>query len=37
MQLGLQSAPVVHIHLAAEGDRRPASGRSAPIVYDFSK
>ncbi|PIL24082.1 transporter [Ganoderma sinense ZZ0214-1] len=35
-KLGLQSAPVVHIHLAAEGDRRPASGRSAPIVYDFS-
>ncbi|TBU65726.1 oligosaccharyl transferase subunit OST3/OST6 family [Dichomitus squalens] len=35
-RLGLQSAPVVHIHLPVEGDRRPASGRTAPIVYDFS-
>ena len=36
-QLGMQSAPVVHIYLPTDGPRRPASGRNAPIVYDFSK
>ncbi|KAI0748221.1 oligosaccharyl transferase subunit OST3/OST6 family [Daedaleopsis nitida] len=35
-KLGMQSAPVVHIYLPVDGPRRPASGRNAPIVYDFS-
>ncbi|KAI8998550.1 oligosaccharyl transferase subunit OST3/OST6 family [Trametes punicea] len=35
-KLGLQSAPVVHIHPATEGPRKPASGRTTPIVYDFA-
>ncbi|KAH9901027.1 oligosaccharyl transferase subunit OST3/OST6 family [Cubamyces lactineus] len=35
-KLGLQTAPVVHIHPATEGPRRPASGRTTPIIYDFA-
>ncbi|KAI9070391.1 oligosaccharyl transferase subunit OST3/OST6 family [Trametes sanguinea] len=35
-KLGLQTAPVVHIHPATEGPHRPASGRTTPIVYDFA-
>ncbi|KAI0362215.1 oligosaccharyl transferase subunit OST3/OST6 family [Trametes cingulata] len=34
-KLGLQSAPVVQIHPATEGPRRPANGRTTPIAYDF--
>ncbi|OJT15729.1 Dolichyl-diphosphooligosaccharide--protein glycosyltransferase subunit 3 [Trametes pubescens] len=34
-KLGLQSAPVVQIHPATEGPRRPASGKTSPVVYDF--
>ncbi|OBZ75117.1 Dolichyl-diphosphooligosaccharide--protein glycosyltransferase subunit 3 [Grifola frondosa] len=34
-KLGLQSAPVVQVHLATEGPR-PANGRTAPISYDFA-
>lgn len=36
-QLGLQSAPVVQIHPATEGPRRPASGKTSPVMYDFGK
>ncbi|KAI0780830.1 oligosaccharyl transferase subunit OST3/OST6 family [Trametes elegans] len=34
-KLGLQTAPVVHVHPATEGPRRPVSGRTTPYVYDF--
>ncbi|KAI0670289.1 oligosaccharyl transferase subunit OST3/OST6 family [Trametes maxima] len=34
-KLGLQTAPVVHIHPATEGPRKPANGRTDPIMYDF--
>ncbi|KAI0720999.1 oligosaccharyl transferase subunit OST3/OST6 family [Cerioporus squamosus] len=33
-KLGMQTAPVLHVHLPAEGPR--SRGRTAPIVYDFS-
>ncbi|KZT67725.1 hypothetical protein DAEQUDRAFT_745980 [Daedalea quercina L-15889] len=36
-QLGLQSAPVVQVLPAADGSRRPASGRTNPIALDFSQ
>ncbi|KZT09427.1 oligosaccharyl transferase subunit OST3/OST6 family [Laetiporus sulphureus 93-53] len=36
-QLGLQSAPVVQVFPAAEGPRRPPSGRTTAISYDFSQ
>jgi len=35
-KLGLQSAPVVHVYPASEGGRRPASGRTSPISYEFA-
>ncbi|TFK54867.1 oligosaccharyl transferase subunit OST3/OST6 family [Heliocybe sulcata] len=35
-KLGLASAPVVYVYPAAEGPRRPASGKLAPYKYDFS-
>ncbi|CDO71218.1 hypothetical protein BN946_scf184863.g13 [Trametes cinnabarina] len=35
-KLGLQTAPVVHIHPATEGPHRPPSGRTTPVVYDFA-
>ncbi|KAH8106976.1 oligosaccharyl transferase subunit OST3/OST6 family [Cristinia sonorae] len=35
-KLGLQSAPIVHVHPAAEGPRKPANGKTAPSAYDFS-
>ncbi|KAF5315854.1 hypothetical protein D9611_004706 [Ephemerocybe angulata] len=34
-KLGLASAPVVFAYPAAEGDRKPANGRTAPTKYDF--
>ncbi|KAI0831399.1 oligosaccharyl transferase subunit OST3/OST6 family [Trametes gibbosa] len=34
-KLGLQSAPVVQNYPAVEGPRKPANGRTSPIVYDF--
>ncbi|GBE82000.1 Dolichyl-diphosphooligosaccharide--protein glycosyltransferase subunit 3 [Sparassis crispa] len=35
-KLGISSAPVVHVYPAAEGPRRPASGRTGPISYEFT-
>jgi len=35
-KLGMQSAPVVHVYPAAEGARRPANGKTAPISYEFA-
>ncbi|KAH9856977.1 oligosaccharyl transferase subunit OST3/OST6 family [Lenzites betulinus] len=34
-KLGLQSAPIVQNYPAIEGPRKPANGRTSPIVYDF--
>ncbi|KAG6887219.1 hypothetical protein C0992_013350, partial [Termitomyces sp. T32_za158] len=36
-KLGLQSAPVVFVYPAAQGPRTPASGKTSPSKYDFSK
>jgi len=36
LQLNFMSAPVVSVYPAAEGPRRPASGRTDPAKYDFS-
>jgi len=35
-RLNLMSAPVVTVYPAAEGSRKPASGRTDPSKYDFS-
>ena len=35
-QLNLMSAPVVSVYPAAEGSRKPVSGRTDPAKYDFS-
>ncbi|KAH9951937.1 oligosaccharyl transferase subunit OST3/OST6 family [Amylocystis lapponica] len=35
-KLGLQSAPVVHVYPAADGPRRPPSGKTSPISYEFA-
>ncbi|CCM02365.1 uncharacterized protein FIBRA_04460 [Fibroporia radiculosa] len=36
-QLGIQSAPIVQVYPAADGSRRPASGRISPTLLDFSQ
>ena len=37
IQLGIASAPVVFSYPPAVGDRKPRSGKVAPIKYDFSE
>lgn len=36
IQLNLMSAPAVSVYPAAEGPRKPASGKTDPAKYDFS-